>query len=93
MIGATRFLLLGLLGLGLAQHMRTPRSSVEKTRIKALPPLGSQQTGPSKREGDMYRGTSLERKRTPLGPYRRPMPRVLGESQGSGRALMGEVPL
>ena len=26
----------------------------------------------------MYRGTSLIRKRTPLGPYRRPMPRVLG---------------
>ena len=25
-----------------------------------------------------YRGTSLIRKRTPLGPYRRPMPRVLG---------------
>ena len=27
-----------------------------------------------------YRGTSLIRKRTPLGPYRRPMPRVLGGS-------------
>ena len=25
----------------------------------------------------VYRGTSLTRKRTPLGPYRRPMPRVL----------------
>ena len=25
-----------------------------------------------------YRGTSLIRKRTPLGPYRRPMLRVLG---------------
>ena len=30
---------------------------------------------------------------TPLGPYRRPMPRVLGGSQGGGRFLMGEVPL
>ena len=30
-----------------------------------------------------YRGTSLTRKRTTLGPYRRPMPRVLlGGSQG-----------
>ena len=29
-----------------------------------------------------YRGTALIRKRTPLGPYRRPMPRTLGESQG-----------
>ena len=28
-----------------------------------------------------------------LGPYRRPMPRVVGESQGVGRFLMGEVPL
>jgi len=27
-----------------------------------------------------YRGTSLIRKRTPLGPYHRPMPRVLGWS-------------
>ena len=27
-----------------------------------------------------YRGTSIIRKCTPLGPYRRPMPRVLGGS-------------
>ena len=40
-----------------------------------------------------YRRTSLTRKRTPLGPYRRPMTRVLGGSQGVGRFLMGEVPL
>jgi len=35
------------------------------------------------REGSMqqpYRGTSPIRKRTPLGPYRGPMPRVLGKS-------------
>ena len=32
----------------------------------------------------IYRGTSLERKRNPLGPYRRPMPRVLGESYRGG---------
>ena len=41
----------------------------------------------------MYRGTSLIRKSTPLGPYRRLRPRVLGGSQGDGRFLMGEVPL
>ena len=35
----------------------------------------------------------LTRKRTPLGPYRRPMPRVLGESKGGGRFLMSEVHL
>ena len=40
-----------------------------------------------------YRGTSLIRKRLPLGPYRRPTPRVLWGSQGGGRFLMGEVPL
>ena len=32
---------------------------------------------------------SLTRKRTPLGPYRRPMPRVLGRSLGGGRYLKG----
>ena len=40
-----------------------------------------------------YRGTSLIRKRNPLGPYRRPMPRVLEGSWGGGRFLMSEVPL
>ena len=41
-----------------------------------------------------YRGTSLIRNRHPLGPYRRPLPRVLvGGSYGDGRFLMGEVPL
>ena len=40
-----------------------------------------------------YRGTSLIRKRTPLGPYRRPMLRVLGGSYRHGRFLMDEVPL
>ena len=32
-------------------------------------------------------------KRNPLGPYRMPVPRVLGESYGGGRLPMGEVPL
>ena len=40
-----------------------------------------------------YRGTSLIGKRTPLGPYRRPIPGVLGWSKGSGCFLMSEVPL
>ena len=40
-----------------------------------------------------YRGSPLTRKRTSLGPYRRPMPRVLRESSGGGRFLMGEIPL
>ena len=40
-----------------------------------------------------YRGTSLTRKRSPLGPYRRPMPRVLGGSKWGGRFIVGEVPV
>ena len=40
----------------------------------------------------MYRGTSLTRTRTPLGPYHTPMPRVLRGSWGGGRFLMGEAP-
>ena len=40
-----------------------------------------------------YRGTSLSRKHTSLGPYRRPMPRVLGGSWGGGCFLMSVVPL
>ena len=34
-----------------------------------------------------YRGTSLTRQRSPRGPYRRPMLRVLGES-GRGTSLI-----
>ena len=40
-----------------------------------------------------YRGTSLTKTRPPLGPYCRPMPRVLWGSWGGGRLLMSEVPL
>ena len=39
-----------------------------------------------------YRGTSLTRKGTTLGPYRRPMPRVLGGSQGAERLLCDAAP-
>ena len=42
---------------------------------------------------DDYMGTSRISKRTPLGPYRRPVPRALGGSQGAGRFLKGEVTL
>ena len=40
-----------------------------------------------------YSGNFLTEKRTLLGPYRRPIPRVLGGSKGGGRFLMVEVPL
>jgi len=42
---------------------------------------------------EMYRGTSLIRKRDPLGPYRRPVSMITGGSKGGGRFLTGEVPL
>ena len=41
----------------------------------------------------VYRGTSLIRNRTTLGPCSRPMPRVLWRSQGGRLFLMSEVPL
>ena len=40
-----------------------------------------------------YRGTSLMRKCTSLGPYLRPTPRVLGGFLGGGCFVMGEVAL
>ena len=40
-----------------------------------------------------YKGTSLIRKRTPLGPYSRTLPRFLWGSLRGGRFLMSEVPL
>ena len=40
-----------------------------------------------------YRGSSLIRNNLLLGPYRRPMPRVLGGSYGGRIFLMSEVPL
>ena len=40
-----------------------------------------------------YRGTPLTRKCSPLGPFGRPMPRVLGGSLGGGHFHMGETPL
>ena len=48
---------------------------------------------PEKKSAVPYRGTSLIKKRTPLGPYRRPMPRVPGGSEGGWRFLLGKVPL
>ena len=40
-----------------------------------------------------YRGTSLIRNHPPLGPYSRPVPRVLRWFWGGGGGLMSEVPL
>ena len=84
-------------GLASKAHRRSHHSAIgfismkEKGRRPSLPPRQPPPSPPAHRE--LYRGTSLIRKRTPLGPYRRPMPRVLGWSQGGGRFFMGEVPL
>ena len=60
----------------------------------ALAPGGDHHDAVERRDAILlYRGTSLTRKRTPLRPYRTPMPRVLGGSKGGGRSLVGEVPL
>ena len=55
-------------------------------------PLSFSSLHPQTLHSNLYRGTSLMRKRTPLGPYRTPMTRVLGGSQTGWRFLMGEVP-
>ena len=57
-----------------------------------IPNLGIAKNAPAVSRVFRYRGTSLARKRNPLGPYRRPMPRVVGESWGGG-CFMGQVPL
>ena len=51
--------------------------------------LGAQPCTPCPRP---YRGTSLTRKHTPLGPYRRPVPRVLEGPRGLGVFLWARYP-
>ena len=57
------------MGVGVSYERGTPVgvNYMKEPRVKTNVPL-------------FYRGTSLIRKCTPLGPYRRPMPRVLGGS-------------
>ena len=45
------------------------------------------------RVNNLHMGTSLMKKRHPLGPYSRRMRRALWRSKGTGRFLMGEVTL
>ena len=53
------------------------------------PHRGCVSAGPNKSSRTLYRGTSRIRKRTPLEPYRRPMPRVIGGSYGSWAVSYG----
>ena len=59
------------------RHLKKEDRGVEGRHAEACDPV----VLPTRPEINInYRGTSLTRKRTPLGPYRRPMPRVLGGS-------------
>jgi hypothetical protein len=42
---------------------------------------------------ECLQGFLTRRKCNPLGPYRRPRPKVLGGSRGGAGVLMSEVPL
>ena len=52
----------------------------------------TQPTGPPI-QAQPAQGYLAHKKSPPLGPYRKPMPRVLGGSYGRGRSFMSEVPL
>ena len=73
------------LSIYLYTHIYRYRSSCAKQQDEAAPACASDL---------VYRGTSPIRKRTPLGPYRRPMPRFLGEwafSHGRGTPVAFSV--
>ena len=59
--------------------------------VTDLGPVGHRSDGPL--IATRYRGTSIIKKRLPVGPYRCPMPRALWWSYGGGRFLISEVPL
>ena len=60
---------------------RTQSHGTAKTiRDTRLSPLHAKHLDTAFPRGVQYRGTSLTRKHRPLGPYRRPVPRVLGGS-------------
>ena len=83
----------------------TPESGIgfrNTSSHRLYTPMPTHQTPPSSQgasqqtrlqTGMYYRGTSLIRNRTPLGPHGRHTPTVLWGSQGGRRFLMGEVPL
>ena len=69
-------------------------SSLQTSRSSSVPiVMRRNNLGERRAHGFQYGGTSLERNRTLLGPYRRHLPRVLWGSLGGGLFLIGEVPL
>ena len=66
--------------VGLPQNLRDLKVS-ERGRAGCRVRDGQTDSkGSESGEAEDYRGASLIRKHTTLGPYRRPMPRILGRS-------------
>ena len=79
-----------------APHQQRPTQPQRLRGLKCIPRVlgsGNRPLCNVFQDAFHYNGTSRTRKRTPLGPYRRPMPRVLGRSYGWWRFLISEVPL
>ena len=70
------------------EEPKGPKGGMHWTIVSHLPPSLPHPLPLASR----CRGTSLIRKRTPLGPYRRPVPGVLGGSQGGGIFLWARYP-
>ena len=75
------------------QKHRWTRTNRLSIKISLSLPIDPRYPEPTLARSRRYRGTSLIRKCTPLGPYCRLMPRVLGWSWGGGCFLVDEVPL
>jgi hypothetical protein len=76
------------------RHESLPKASSFVLRTVCLRGTVSQKVLVGRNNGvSDYRGTSLVRNSSPLGPYTRPMPRALWWSQGGGHVFMSEVPL
>ena len=76
--------------ISMIKWVRSSRLSVKNSLSAGI--LRGASVG-SARSSLTQQGTSLLKKRTPLGPCRGPVPRVRGGSLGGGRFLMGEEPL
>ena len=76
------------------RHPPTP-DSPPQLRDTSLTHLAYPASGPTPRPIPIayfpFQGYLAYKKTHPLGPYRRPMSRVLEESKGGGRFLMGEI--
>ena len=63
---------------GKLQSEKEPGRNQEEEKEEEVTDGNGLKESETNRTLPVYRGTSLARKRTPLGTYRRPVPRVLG---------------